>query len=282
MDKAHNQTEKELSKLEKELKKVYQEVYNSIRKQLVDTLAKMELEKAEDGMGKYNLATKYDRLTKLEHQIAETLVSVEKDGVSTINKTMRNIYGNNYDYVMDELLKNSRGALKSFPTLDNRVVKGILSDEYSPFVKLALDEALDKDIIRRSMARQLTHGIMQGESIPKIAKRVRSVIEKTLSDSVRIARTETTRVQNNARQDAITDGEKKGLIIEKYWVNPNDSRSRPAHAQANGTKANAEGLFEVGGEMLRFPGDINGSPENIINCRCTIISKVVGYNGKRF
>jgi hypothetical protein len=30
-----------------------------------------------------------------------------------------------------------------------------------------------------------------------------------------------------------------------------------------------DGVFEVGGEFLRFAGDPNGRPDNIINCRCT-------------
>ena len=28
------------------------------------------------------------------------------------------------------------------------------------------------------------------------------------------------------------------------------------------------GMFEVGGEELEYPGDPNGSPENVIQCRC--------------
>jgi hypothetical protein len=28
--------------------------------------------------------------------------------------------------------------------------------------------------------------------------------------------------------------------------------------------------FSVGGEDLEYPGDPNGSPENVIQCRCTV------------
>jgi hypothetical protein len=34
--------------------------------------------------------------------------------------------------------------------------------------------------------------------------------------------------------------------------------------------AELNGYFIVMGEELSYPGDINGSAENVINCRCTV------------
>ena len=28
--------------------------------------------------------------------------------------------------------------------------------------------------------------------------------------------------------------------------------------------------FDVGGELLSYPGDLSGSPGNVINCRCCV------------
>lgn len=55
----------------------------------------------------------------------------------------------------------------------------------------------------------------------------------------------------------------------KTWIAILDRRTRPAHARADGERRTVNDYFNVGGEMLRYPGDFNGSAANIINCRCS-------------
>lgn len=59
-----------------------------------------------------------------------------------------------------------------------------------------------------------------------------------------------------------------GFDIIKIWVSILDEKTREWHAQADGQKVPKEQPFNVGGEALMFPRDPNGSPSNIINCRC--------------
>lgn len=56
----------------------------------------------------------------------------------------------------------------------------------------------------------------------------------------------------------------------KRWRAFIDADTRPAHAQADGQEVLEREMFEVGGELLRWPGDPFGSPGNIINCRCYV------------
>lgn len=64
-----------------------------------------------------------------------------------------------------------------------------------------------------------------------------------------------------------------GYEMDREWISGSDERTREAHSSVNGqTRAMGES-FDVGGESLDYPGDPNGSPENIINCRC-----VLGYS----
>jgi uncharacterized protein with gpF-like domain len=57
---------------------------------------------------------------------------------------------------------------------------------------------------------------------------------------------------------------------KKVWVASIDERTRPTHAEANAQVRNIDEPFSVGKDELMFPGDKNGSPEEIINCRCTV------------
>ena len=56
--------------------------------------------------------------------------------------------------------------------------------------------------------------------------------------------------------------------LEKVWIATNDEKTRPSHVEAHGQRVPLDALFAVGLDDLEYPGDPNGSPEEIINCRC--------------
>lgn len=80
-----------------------------------------------------------------------------------------------------------------------------------------------------------------------------------------IARTETLVVTEQAQFEQYA-----ALGVErKRWIAAiHDDRTREAHREAHGQEVELFDPFIVGGEELLHPGDPNGSPENIINCRC--------------
>lgn len=66
------------------------------------------------------------------------------------------------------------------------------------------------------------------------------------------------------------------LIYKKEWSASMDERTRPAHIAADVQEVESDEPFIVGGEELMFPGDPEGSAENVINCRCIVL-----YNTER-
>ena len=63
--------------------------------------------------------------------------------------------------------------------------------------------------------------------------------------------------------------------IERIWHDVGDNRVRLAHMEAHGQIQPFGSKFLVGGELLRYPGDPVGRPDNIINCRCTLLTRVI-------
>lgn len=59
----------------------------------------------------------------------------------------------------------------------------------------------------------------------------------------------------------------------KIWISQRDTQVRDSHFIADGQKVNIDEPFQVGGELLQYPGDPAGSPEETINCRCTLIAE---------
>jgi hypothetical protein len=83
----------------------------------------------------------------------------------------------------------------------------------------------------------------------------------------RIAVTESTRIASEAVLQS-TEAAKPGA--RKVWVTSHDRSVRPTHRIADGQMVPMGGMFRVGEDMLRYPGDPLGNPEEVVNCRCHV------------
>jgi hypothetical protein len=128
------------------------------------------------------------------------------------------------------------------------------------------------------VAGQMAAGANLGESIPKLAQRVDTVLSSTGSErwpnrATVVARTETIGALNAGRLEAFKalaeDDPELGL--ETFWLATSDSRTRPTHRAAEGQRVPVGQPFMVGGFPLRFPGDPSGPPQEVIQCRCTLL-----------
>jgi len=121
----------------------------------------------------------------------------------------------------------------------------------------------------------IEHGIDEGLGTEEIGRNIRKASERTPSSAARIARTEThSAATYGAIETARQAEEEIGIKLVKEWVPTVDGRTRPEHAaMASAQPIPLDEQFDVGGEMLDRPGDPSGSPENVINCRCAILTE---------
>lgn len=116
------------------------------------------------------------------------------------------------------------------------------------------------------LTTELQAGMLEGEGIPALSDRVGKVMgHAERYRSVRIARTEVVGANNAG---GYLCREANG-IPKKEWITALDDLTREDHADADGQVRSNNAPYDVGGEKLMFPGDPDGSPEQIINCRCT-------------
>ncbi|WP_327358445.1 hypothetical protein [Streptomyces sp. NBC_01304] len=84
--------------------------------------------------------------------------------------------------------------------------------------------------------------------------------------------TESVAGYNAATLDGATAWQKlTGIRSQSQWRSTMDGRTRAAHRMANYQTVPTGTPFLVGGEMLRYPGDPNGSPGTTIHCRCVLL-----------
>ncbi len=119
------------------------------------------------------------------------------------------------------------------------------------------------------ITRIINDGFAQGYGVDKIARNIRAAapsISRTRASI--IARTET---HAGANVGAFAGADSIGVPMKKIWITTEDDRTRESHAAADGQEIDMDGMFTVGSDSMKFPGDASASPENVINCRCAAI-----------
>lgn len=127
----------------------------------------------------------------------------------------------------------------------------------------------------KAINSQVAQGIVQGESIPKIAARLRKVSDMNVRSSVRNARTMATACENAGRVENMKVAEELGVKTRKRWMCTHDSRTRDSHLQIDGETVADDEWFSNG---CRYPGDPVGPASEVYNCRCTLITVVDGFS----
>ena len=121
------------------------------------------------------------------------------------------------------------------------------------------------------VAKQLRIGLEKGEGLNELTKRISKVMDASRGRTFSIARTQTSGAVSTGRHDGLKHaGTERHSWLDAQDVNVRDSHSTAASIYAKGIPIDLP--FDVGGELLRYPGDPNGSQGNIINCRCMEIA----------
>lgn len=146
--------------------------------------------------------------------------------------------------------------------------------EIPPFARIAYRNLGNDKIIVDRLNREMETWLRSKKSVDDLIDRIRRVTEMSYNQARRVAQTERTRVQGQARYEAIKELNRQLGHRRKYrkeWIARRDDRTRDTHAEISGTVQYADRYFVMSsGAKLMYPGDPHAPPEEIINCRCYI------------
>ena len=285
-DTAHRLTDEKLEEMEKRLSAIYSRAEKEIQKtadEYFSKFAKQDEAKRkllEQGKITEEEYTKWrkgkimygKRFTEMKEQCAKQLLNVNKTAVAYINGELPEVYALNYN-ALESAVDGVGGY--SFTLVDADTVRNLAVTDTSLLPYKEIDPAKDIPWNMKKINAETLQGILQGESMDKIAKRIMNVQEMNKTQAIRTARTIVTGAENKGRQDSYARAEADGIILQKEWIATNDSRTRHSHAALDGAIVDQDKKFDNG---LMFPGDPNGRPEETWNCRCTVAAKVNGFN----
>jgi len=203
-------------------------------------------------------------------QMARSLVDTERQAVEIVNGGQLECFADNTNYIEYRIDKDN-GFGVNFSLYDETTVKGLIEQEPELMRRRFVDGKACEAWNRKVISNCITQGILQGESIKKIADRIaRDTASTDMKAMVRYARTAMTCAQNAGRLQAMHDSKKRGIYCKKVWLAVGDDRTREAHEELDGQTAEIDQPFDsILGEIM-YPGDPAASDENVWNCRCAL------------
>lgn len=117
----------------------------------------------------------------------------------------------------------------------------------------------------RLIREVLTDAALQGWSFDTIVDKLESP-EFTAARARLIARTETVGAANGG---AMINAKLSGAT-KKIWIAARDHRTREHHRDVNQTVIGIDDKFKVGDSLMDYPGDKEGSADEVCNCRCAV------------
>ena len=285
-DKAHDATDEILAGMESRLSAIYDQAHKEIeakaaeyfeqfkkldaqKRKLVDT---GKLSEEEYKKWRRNKIMYGKHWTNLKAQLAEEYANVNRTALSYINGQLPEVYALNYNDIGAQLDDKVKGY--SFELVDAQTVKNLATKDDTLLPYKYLNDVKDVRWNTQKVNAAVLQGILQGESIPNLAKRLRSVTGMNKVSAIRNARTTITSAECKGRQDSYARAEADGIILQKEWLATNDGRTRHSHAALDGAIVDQDKKFDNG---LMYPGDPSGRPEEVYNCRCTLVAKVNGF-----
>ena len=224
------ETETELKRLEAELEKTYKRARDEIQKKLDDYLKKFKVQekewrkKLDSGeiteerfkkwyQGKVMNAKRWEAM---RDTLAEDLTNVNVMANDLVRDSMLHTFAINHNYGTYEI-ENGLSVNTSYTLYNADTVANLIKNDPDILKRPSLDINLDKRWNKKLFQSHITQGILQGESIDNLAKRVAlGTTKQDKNAAIRNARTATTCAQNAGRTQSYqraqsqTYGRRKG------------------------------------------------------------------------
>lgn len=292
-DSARHWTDEHLREMEAHLKSIYRQARDELTEKWDDYMARGRLrlddlyaaymsapadQKAaalaryQQAAQNYTLRNKWYR--DMVNETTYRLAHVNEIAVSYVNGQIPSIYVRNFNYIDPEVMDI---GIK-WTIRDEHMVRNLVQ---ASLPNKTVNYAKDMAWNTRQINAGVLQGILQGESIDKIAKRLLGIVDNNRKAAVRTARTMVTGAENHGRMDRYREYEDEGVILNKVWIATPDGRTRDWHLSMDGQEVGPNEPFIDGhGNELEYPGDEMAEPETVYNCRCSMRSHLIGVRGK--
>jgi SPP1 gp7 family putative phage head morphogenesis protein len=264
--------EEHLTQMLEDSEREIDKVFAKRTKALLEHLGEMFRKYEKDGELSRTQIYKYNRFEKelefIKGQIQEDYKALYKE----IDKLMKEQWLDNYlqsAYVYEMATQTDmQYTIPSAEVINQAIL--------NPIAELALSALMNghRNEIIRKIRIELAQGIQAGESYSQIAERLENAVDFSRVKALRVARTESGRVQVEGRLKSIEQASKY-TNLERFWMAELDTRTRKAHRKLDNQTADKDGYFHYKGMKAKGPS-LWKNPSMDINCRCDVGATVKG------
>lgn len=212
----------------------------------------------------------------MRDRLAQDLTHSDEIAAAMINDTMPSVYSTSYNFgafMMEEQSAVANVDLSPFTIYNEEAVKILMKDDPDLLPSLSVNRNKDLQWNREHIQSAVAQGIIQGDSMDKIAERLQQVTAMDKNAAIRNARTATNGVENAGRQAAADRVVAQGIPMVKEWNAVLDARTRDSHLLVDGEQVEEDQKFSNG---LMYAGDPSGDPAEVYNCRCATLHLIKG------
>ena len=295
-DIAHKETDKIIERLEKELDREYKQAHEQVAGKMYDYLKRYEAKDetwrqwVKDGVKTEKQYQEWrtgqimtgKRWKDMKDRLADDYANVHKTAEKVINGKTAEVYALNHNYATYTVEKAAKVST-SYTLYSKEAVERMWRDNPTLYkragrkIREQIREGKLKAWNRKQIQSVMTQGILQGESIPNLVKRLEKVTGGEHAAAIRNARTMMTGIENAGRMDAYKRANDMGIQTQKTWIATLDKRTRHWHRELDGVTLPIDEPFENEMGKIMYPGDPDADGANVYNCRCTLISSIKGF-----
>ncbi len=269
----NRQKEVQLSMLndEQEYLRQLKEIYRQASRDCEDKIRNLSTRTDLENIQSIVYQQQYQQIIKM--QVDEALMNLQSNEYSSMNDYLNDCYTNSAVGTFYDLHGQEVPVL--FPIDQSQVARAVQLDSaisVGLYTRLGEDIVKLKENIRNEVSRGIANGSTWNQTASNLAMGMRSPLNKSYNNAVRIARTEGHRIQNQAQTDTLKKAKSKGADIVKQWDSTLDDDTRDTHKQLDGQIREIDQPFEVNGKTAMQPGGF-GDPAEDCNCRCCMLQR---------
>lgn len=297
-EKSRAETDRRLSEMEDHLTEIYSRASRELDEKVLLYFAKFEAQDkrkaAQVAAGKLdpedyvewrkNKMLYGEQYKKFQESVTDQLAHINETALAYLNGEIPDVYVLNYNdmgtAISDAVPRNVRAGT-AFELTDAETVRILATEDATLIPHKTLDIPKDKRWNGKKMQSEVLQGIIQGESIPQMEKRLRGVTDMNQNSAIRNARTMVTSAENRGRLESMRRCRNSlGIVTRKHWLSSDQpGRTRDWHlpgAFAHLTVDDDEPFVNELGEIM-YPGDPSAAPANVYNCRCSLTAEIIGF-----
>lgn len=266
-------TDEKSATTEKELAKIYVIIIKEVLLLIGELFRKHE----RDGSLSPNEMAKYQRTDKFVRTLTLHIDTLSKNKNNSLHKLLMSSYSYSYDWMSWAIQKEAKVDYRN--NLVKEVVERMAME--NPVTGLTLSDTLNQHraTVIQQIRIEVKRGIANKSSYKEMADGLTQTLENDYKKAVRVARTETHRVREQATLETVKKANDGGVVMAKKWLSMRDERVRRKvqsnHVKMHGQTVPVNELFDLGNGLKGTAPGLTGHAHHDINCRCITTYSIV-------